>query len=95
MSQETVFGFLAKAAEDDQLKDRLQTVANPEELTDLGKEAGFEFAPEHVEQALTTLKQSPGFFSVLADAIVRVFSPSHDNYPAIGVQPFSGEPNRD
>lgn len=95
MSKETVFGFLAKAAEDDQLKDKLQAVASPNELTELGKEAGFEFAPEHVEEALTTLKQSPGFFNVLADAIVRIFSPSHDDYPTIGVQPFSGDPNRD
>lgn len=94
MSKETVFGFLAKAAEDDELKDKLQTVSTPDELADLGKEAGFEFEPEHVEQAVTTLQQAPGFFSVLADAIVQIFSPSHDDYPSIGVQPFTGDPSR-
>lgn len=28
----------------------------------------------------------------LSEAIARIFSPSDDYYPVIGVQPFSGEP---
>ncbi|HEY9611441.1 hypothetical protein [Allocoleopsis sp.] len=28
----------------------------------------------------------------LSEAAVRIFSPSDDAYPMIGVQPFSGEP---
>ncbi len=28
----------------------------------------------------------------ISEAVVRVFSPSDDNYPVIGLQPYSGEP---
>lgn len=28
----------------------------------------------------------------ISEAVVRIFSPSDDAYPNIGVQPFSGEP---
>jgi hypothetical protein len=28
----------------------------------------------------------------ISEAVVRIFSPSDDAYPLIGVQPFSGEP---
>lgn len=28
----------------------------------------------------------------ISEAAVRIFSPSDDAYPMIGVQPFSGEP---
>ncbi len=31
----------------------------------------------------------------LSEAVVRVFSPSDDNYPVIGLQPYSGEPYLD
>ena len=40
------------------------------------------------------------FFSTMTDAVqylyegvVRLFSPSSDEYPEVGVQPFEGEPN--
>lgn len=92
MSKENVFEFLTKAAEDEQLKDKLQTVENEEELADLGNEAGFEFSSEHVEEAITELKQKPGFFKALAEAVLEVFSVNRDDYPTIGVQPFSGDP---
>lgn len=95
MSKETVLGFLAKAAEDEELKDQLQTVTTSNELTDLGKKEGFEFSPEHVEEAITELQQKPGFFKALAEAVLEIFSPSHDDYPATGVQPFSGDLNRE
>ncbi|MEM6500592.1 MAG: hypothetical protein AAF685_02010 [Cyanobacteria bacterium P01_C01_bin.89] len=29
----------------------------------------------------------------LLEATARLFSPSDDNYPATGMQPFSGDPN--
>jgi hypothetical protein len=35
------------------------------------------------------------FYSItqyISEAVVRIFSPNDDAYPAIGVQPFSGEP---
>jgi predicted ribosomally synthesized peptide with nif11-like leader len=94
MSKETVFGFLAKAAEDEELKDKLETVTNPDELEDLGREEGFEFSSEHVEEALTELKQQPGFFRAVAEAVLQIFSPSRDDYPISGVQPFTGDPSR-
>jgi predicted ribosomally synthesized peptide with nif11-like leader len=94
MSKETVLGFLAKAAEDEELKDQLQTVTTSDELTDLAKKEGFEFSPENVEEAITELKQTPGFFRTLAEAVLEIFSPSRDDYPAIGVQPFTGDPSR-
>ncbi|BAZ46116.1 hypothetical protein NIES4102_31450 [Chondrocystis sp. NIES-4102] len=30
-------------------------------------------------------------FKYLIEAVLEVFSPNHDDYPVIGVQPFSGE----
>lgn len=28
----------------------------------------------------------------ISEAVVRIFSPSDDAYPIVGVQPFAGEP---
>jgi hypothetical protein len=28
----------------------------------------------------------------LTEAAMEIFSPNHDNYPVIGIQPFTGEP---
>lgn len=93
MSKETVFDFLSKAARDENLKLKLQSAATPRELVGMGSEAGYEFSAEHVDEALTELKQKPGFFKFLAEAALEIFSPNDDNYPATGMQPFSGEPN--
>jgi predicted ribosomally synthesized peptide with nif11-like leader len=93
MSKENVFGFLTEAAKDEQLKAQLKTAATPDELVDVGNQAGYKFSSEHVDEALSELKQKPGFFHELAEAIMRLFSPTHDDYPATGVQPFSGDPN--
>lgn len=30
--------------------------------------------------------------SYISEAVTRLFSPNDDAYPAIGVQPFAGEP---
>ncbi len=30
-----------------------------------------------------------------SEAIARIFGPSDDAYPMIGVQPFSGDPSKD
>jgi|GEM_PF-256460 hypothetical protein len=30
----------------------------------------------------------------LSDAVARIFSPNDDKYPAVGVQPFEGDPNQ-
>lgn len=31
----------------------------------------------------------------LSEAVARIFSPRDDDYPATGVQPYTGEPYRD
>ena len=93
MSKENVLSFLSKAATDEQLKAQLKTTSNPDELVGVGEQAGYEFSSEHVDEALTELKQKSGFFGALAEAVIELFSPAHDDYPATGVQPFGGDPN--
>jgi nucleoid-associated protein YgaU len=34
-------------------------------------------------------------FRYITSAAARIFSPSDDDYPATGVQPFEGEPNKE
>ena len=34
------------------------------------------------------------FIQYIQDAIVRIFSPSKDDYPKAGEQPYTGEPNQ-
>ena len=92
MAKEKVIQFLGEAAKNQDLKDKLQTVKNQDELTSLAKEEGFEFSAEHIDEALDELKQQPGFFGKLAEAIAEAFSPAHDNVPpSIGVQPYSSD----
>ncbi|WP_346292549.1 Nif11-like leader peptide family natural product precursor [Sphaerothrix gracilis] len=91
MSKESVFNFFQRAAQNEQVKDKLQNVKNPTELVELGNQEGFEFSTDHVDEALRELKEQPGFFKALAEAFIEIFSPARDNYPASGVQPFSGE----
>lgn len=94
MAKEKVIQFLGEAAKNQDLKDKLQTVKNQDELTKLAQEEGFDFSTEHIDEALDELKQKPGFFGKLAEAIAEVFSPDHDNTPpSIGVQPYSGDSN--
>ncbi|WP_448564194.1 Nif11-like leader peptide family natural product precursor [Trichothermofontia sp.] len=93
MSKDNVFQFFSKAAKNDQLKDKLRTVTSPEDLVSLGQQEGLEFSTEHVEEAIGDLKEQPNFFRSLAAAVLEVFTPSHDDYPEVGVQPFSGDPN--
>lgn len=93
MSKDNVFQFFSKAAKNDQLKDKLQTVTSPADLVSLGKEEGLEFSSEHVDEAIGELKEQPDFFRSLAAAVLEVFTPSHDDYPEVGVQPFSGDSN--
>jgi predicted ribosomally synthesized peptide with nif11-like leader len=93
MSKDNVFQFLTEAAQQEQLKKKLQAVKSQEDLVSLGKELGYEFSADHIDEALAYLKNQPGFFSKLADAVLSVFSPSHDDVPAIGFQPYSGDTN--
>ncbi|WP_448573976.1 Nif11-like leader peptide family natural product precursor [Trichothermofontia sp.] len=93
MSKDNVFQFFSQAAKNEQLKDKLQMVTSPEDLVNLGKQEGLDFSSEHVEEAIGELKEQPNFFRSLAAAALAVFTPSHDDYPEVGVQPFSGDPN--
>ena len=93
MSKKNVFSFLSKPAKDDTLKAKLNKAASPDELVSVAEQTGYNFSSEHVDEALNELKQKPGFFGMLAEAALEVFSPHTDDYPATGVQPYSGEPN--
>ncbi|MGK7926399.1 MAG: Nif11-like leader peptide family natural product precursor [Spirulina sp.] len=90
MSQDKVLQFLTEAANNQELQEKLAAKLHPDDLAALGKEEGFEFSADDVMDALTHLRKQPGFFQKLAEAAAMVFSPSHDDYPATGVQPFSG-----
>ena len=93
MSKERFLSFLSNAAKYKSLKEQLKTAVNRDELVDVGNQAGYDFDSSHVDEAMTELQQAPGFFGALAEAIFELFSPDHDDYPATGVQPFSGDPN--
>ncbi|GFE72293.1 Nif11-like leader peptide family natural product precursor [Chroococcus sp. FPU101] len=95
MSKEQVFEFFSQAAKDESLKEKVQAATSETELIDLGKKEGFEFSSEHLNQAMAELSKKPNFFKKLAESILEIFSPDHDNYPAVGVQPYDGEPNRE
>ena len=93
MSKERFLSFLSNAAKDKNLKDQLKTATNHDDLVDMGNEAGYEFTAGHINEAMTDLQKKPGFFGALAEAALELFSPGHDDYPATGVQPFSGDSN--
>ena len=93
MSKANAFSFLTKAAKDEQLKAKLNTASGQNDVVAVANEAGYHFSAEHVDEVLGELKQTPGFFRMVAEAALEIFSPDHDDYPAIGVQPFTGDPN--
>ena len=94
MSKENVFSFLTDVAKDEQLKAKVDVASGQEQVMDVARQAGYDFSSEHVDEVLGDLKQKPGFWNMLAEAALEIFSPDHDDYPATGVQPFSGDPNR-
>jgi len=93
MSKDKVVEFFNEAAKNEQIKEKLQTVSSKDELAALGKKEGFEFSSEHVDEVISDLKEQPGFFGKVIEAFLEIFSPSHDDYPSVGVQPFTGDPN--
>ena len=93
MSKEHFLSFLSDAAKDTNLKEQLKMATSQHELMDVANQAGYEFTISHIDEAMTELQQEPGFFGALAEAVLELFSPSHDDYPATGLQPFSGDPN--
>lgn len=93
MSKENVLSFLTDATKDEKLKLQLEETASPDELVGIANEAGYKFSSQQVDEVLNDLKTQPGFFGALAEAVLEIFSPNHDDYPATGIQAFSGDPN--
>ncbi len=91
MSKENVVSFLEQAASNPDLKSQVQGATAAAELVDLGQTQGYSFSPQNLQEALPVLKERQGFFGDLVQAVLELFAPSHDDYPATGVQPFSGD----
>ena len=49
---------------------------------------------DYDQKAIPVMVEQPGFFGELAKAVLAVFGPTHDDYPATGFQPFTGELSR-
>lgn len=45
---------------------------------------------QEIRQSITTVSEQ--VINYILGAVRRIFSPSDDNYPTIGVQPFTGDP---
>ncbi|NJL49304.1 MAG: Nif11 family protein [Leptolyngbyaceae cyanobacterium SM2_5_2] len=84
--------FFKHAATNPDLKSQVQELDQPAELVDLAEGQGYTFSPDHVREALPELREQKGFFGDLVEAILELFGPTHDDYPATGLQPFSGDP---
>ncbi|MGF1569829.1 MAG: Nif11-like leader peptide family natural product precursor [Nodosilinea sp.] len=93
MSKENALSFLRQAATDPDLNTQVKDIEQPTELINLGKAEGYIFSPDNVREVLPTLTAQKGFFGDLVEAILELFGPTHDNYPATGALPFTGEPN--
>jgi hypothetical protein len=96
MTKENFINFLNQSSKDQHLNETLKTISDPDQLVELGKKEGFDFSVKHIDDAFGDLKNHPGFFRGVVDAFIEIFSPNHDKEPpAIGVQPFSGQPYND
>jgi len=94
MSKENALDFLKQAADRSDLSEQIKEADRTEEIVDLAKQHGFEFSEDDMKNAIPVIQEKPGFFGELAKAVLELFAPAHDNYPATGVQPFTGEPSR-
>ncbi|MFM7471945.1 MAG: Nif11-like leader peptide family natural product precursor [Nodosilinea sp. LVE1205-7] len=91
MSKENALSFLRQAATNPELKSQIQQVEAAGELVNLGQIQGYEFSSENVREIIPVLKEQKGFLGDLAEAILELFGPTHDDYPATGVQAFTGD----
>jgi predicted ribosomally synthesized peptide with nif11-like leader len=94
MSKENALDFLTQAADRSELSEQIKEADRTEEVVDLAKQHGFEFSEDDMKSAIPVIKERSGFFGELAKAVLELFAPAHDDYPATGVQPFTGEPSR-
>ncbi len=94
MSKEKALDFLKQTAESPALANQVKDAQDQEEVLVLAKQNGYEFSSNDVKQAIPEIVEQSGFFGELAKAVIELFAPAHDDYPATGVQPFTGELNR-
>ncbi|HEY9639671.1 MAG TPA: hypothetical protein V6C57_04265 [Coleofasciculaceae cyanobacterium] len=60
---------------------------------DTDKKEGMMFTSTKMRQLLQSIKAaSQQVFEYISDAALKIFSPTQDDYPATGVQPFKGDP---
>lgn len=94
MSKENALDFLKQAADSSTLSEQVKEADKQTEIVDLAKQHGFEFSEDDMKHAIPVIKEQSSFFGELAKAVLELFAPAHDDYPATGVQPFTGEPSR-
>lgn len=94
MSKENALSFLQQVATNPDLKSQVKGAEQASDFINLGETQGYAFSHDHVREVIPELTAQRGFFGDLVEAILELFSPNHDNYPATGVQPFSGEAPR-
>ena len=93
MSKENALDFLKQAADRSDLSAQIKEADRTEAIVNLAKQHGFEFSEDDMKNAIPVIQERSGFFGELAKAVLELFAPAHDNYPATGVQPFTGEPS--
>ena len=91
MSKEKALAFLKQAADNSTLSEQVQGADKKTAIVDLAKQHGFEFSEDDMKRAIPAIQEQSGFFGELAKAVLELFAPAHDDYPATGVQPFTGE----
>ncbi|MDB9527786.1 Nif11-like leader peptide family natural product precursor [Oscillatoria sp. CS-180] len=94
MSKENALEFLTQAADSSALTEQVKEADQKEEIVDLAKQHGFEFSEDDMKKAVPVVQEKSGFFGDIAKAIIELFAPAHDDYPATGAQPYTGELSR-
>lgn len=91
MSKENALDFLKQAADNASLSNQVKEAEHKDAIVNLAKQHGYEFSEDDMKKAVPVIKERSGFFGELAKAVLELFAPAHDDYPATGVQPFTGE----
>ena len=91
MSKENALDFLKRATDNSTLSEQVKGAGEKTKIVDLAKQHGFEFSEDDMKNAIPAIQEQSGFFGELAKAVLELFAPAHDDYPATGVQPFTGE----
>ncbi|MGD1943995.1 MAG: Nif11-like leader peptide family natural product precursor [Leptolyngbyaceae cyanobacterium] len=94
MSKENALNFLKQAADSSALSEQVKSAEQKAKVIDLAKQHGYEFSEDDMTKAVPAIQEKPGFFGELAQAVLELFAPAQDDYPATGVQPYTGMPTR-